>query len=77
MRPTNNCFRSPKETTPGFRVVNATPDGRRLGFSCVTRPTFSKESRFGQYKTIQQITGFMVGPGAYNNERRSTTRERI
>ena len=70
-------IRSVKEKTPGFRDVRLTPDGRRLGFPLTRKGSFSRETRFKQYDSKSQITGFMVGPGSYKNDRRSSSRERI
>lgn len=72
MRPTNLCFRSPKEHTPGPNHPLTTSTGTPLFAhpSALLTPSFSQEKRFTQYETAARRTGMRVGPGAYDVDRR-------
>ena len=73
MRPTELCFRSPKERTPGPNYPVTTHTGRPLfeSPSQALTPTFSHEKRFAYYDQAARRTGMRVGPGSYNVERNS------
>lgn len=81
MRPTLLGFRSPKERTPDAYSPSATYDGRVLNFSPkrVSRLSTSlpRARRFAQYESESRVTGFRVGPGAYENENLSISRARV
>jgi hypothetical protein len=78
MRPTLLGFRSPKERTPDAYSPAMTYDGRALNFSPrrVSRLNTSlpRASRFRQYEITSRVTGFRVGPGAYENDASAISR---
>jgi hypothetical protein len=79
MRPTLLGFRSPKERTPDAYTPSMTYDGRALNFSPrrVSRLNTSlpRASRFRQYEITSRVTGFRVGPGAYDNDATAISRK--
>mmetsp|Transcript_25596 Transcript_25596/g.44675 ORF Transcript_25596/g.44675 Transcript_25596/m.44675 type:complete len:178 (-) Transcript_25596:158-691(-) len=81
MRPTLLGFRSPKERTPDAYSPTATYDGRVLNFSPrrVSRLSTSlpRAKRFSQYETVSRVTGFRVGPGAYENDNLAIAKSRV
>jgi hypothetical protein len=69
MRPTELNFRSPKEKTPDAGLPVVTFDGRRLTFAqSHLKGNLPQSKRFAQYEVEAKRTGYMVGPGTYNNQ---------
>ena len=69
MRPTDLNFRSPKEKTGEYRVLDKTYDGRTLNFPDykLSNPTFAKEKRFMRFAKMTGESTIIVGPGSYNS----------
>jgi hypothetical protein len=67
MRPTFLQFRSPKEKTPDPYDSRVTYNGKILDYTRSKSPCFSRGKRFKQYDVEAKKTGYMVGPGSYNN----------
>jgi hypothetical protein len=68
MRATNLQFRSPKEYTPSAYDVRVTKEGSSLQIKrrpISAKGTFSKESRFLQFKELFKRMPAEVGPGSY------------
>ena len=67
MRPTFLQFRHPKERTPDPYDPQITYNGGALGYTRTKSPTIGRGKRFFQYDIEAKKTGYMVGPGSYQN----------